>query len=442
MIGEDKLLMTIQLTDLDDEEKKQEISDWAVLTRLLIQPTFIRSFTQQADPYNLRKLQGKIMLASVRDESWLVVGNDENECSFRLEGNQLLIKNVLAISVFKENQFLIRDFIQKKMIAHGVFAYMRAYSEFIYHNTKQIPQRLLFETMDEIERLPKRKQKNGDVVVDCNQFPGYDLFYQGLCFTSCWEMYYSHYYHQIIPKPIFLDTQQVEKVKELDNEVIYIQLYRDPFNWQKTNNQLFQSYFRDQLGFDHLAWDNGVGLLKPPFVEYIYTDHTIQSVQYQNAQMQPVPKKNASFFVTKSYDIQGGNYKERRVRGTLNAQAYFPWVDENRARMMCYKIIDPTVALDNGIEAYCYYIREYLEVEVTDEKYQDYLLSLRIYVPSEALPDLPLKEIKHRLSDIAFKRIKKKRRSVQFDVKKGEKHLRVQFLDYRELEQLITLQKI
>lgn len=110
--------------------------------------------------------------------------------------------------------------------------------------------------------------------------------------------------------------------------------------------------------------------------------------------------------------------------------------------MMCYKIIDPTVALDNGIEAYCYYIREYLEVEVTDEKYQDYLLSLRIYVPSEALPDLPLKEIKHRLSDIAFKRIKKKQRSVQFDVKKGEKHLRVQFLDYRELEQLITLQKI
>ncbi|MFR8906139.1 MAG: hypothetical protein ACLVHG_02155, partial [Enterococcus faecium] len=86
--------------------------------------------------------------------------------------------------------------------------------------------------------------------------------------------------------------------------------------------------------------------------------------------------------------------------------------------------------------------REYLEVEVTDEKYQDYLLSLRICVPSEALPDLPLKEIKHRLSDIAFKRIKKKRRSVQFDVKKGEKHLRVQFLDYRELEQLITLQKI
>lgn len=112
-------------------------------------------------------------------------------------------------------------------------------------------------------------------------------------------------------------------------------------------------------------------------------------------------------FCNKSYDIQQGDYKERRVRGTLNAQAYFPWVDENRSRMMCYKVIDPTVALDNGIEAYCYYIREYLEVEVTDEKYQEYLLSLRIYVPSESLSELPLKEIKHRLSDVTFKRIKK-----------------------------------
>ena len=47
------------------------------------------------------------------------------------------------------------------------------------------------------------------------------------------------------------------------------------------------------------------------------------------------------------------------------------------------------------------------------------------------LSELPLKEIKHRLSDVTFKRIKKKRRSIQFDVKKGEQHLRVQFLDYR-----------
>ena len=38
MIGEDKLLMTIQLTNLDDEEKKQEISqDYSTLRNELAQ---------------------------------------------------------------------------------------------------------------------------------------------------------------------------------------------------------------------------------------------------------------------------------------------------------------------------------------------------------------------------------------------------------------------
>ena len=106
------------------------------------------------------------------------------------------------------------------MIAHGVFAYMRAYSEFIYHNTKEITQRLLFETMDEIERLPKMKQKNGDVVVDCNQFPGYDLFYQGLCFYLMLGNVLQSLLPSDYPKTDFSRYTTSRKVKELDNEVI------------------------------------------------------------------------------------------------------------------------------------------------------------------------------------------------------------------------------
>ena len=71
------------------------------------------------------------MLASVRDESWLVVGNDENECSFRLEDNQLLIK-MYCLSLFSKKSNFDSRLHSEKMIAHGVFAYMRAYSEFIY----------------------------------------------------------------------------------------------------------------------------------------------------------------------------------------------------------------------------------------------------------------------------------------------------------------------
>ncbi|WP_165006230.1 MULTISPECIES: hypothetical protein [unclassified Enterococcus] len=441
MIREDKLLMTMQLTGLTDLEKEKELNDWAFLARLLIQPTFFRSFYHVVEEFDLKKFQEALMVACESDTGWLVIGNADSECSFQVENQQLMIKNILAISVFEENQFLIRDYIKNKMAVHGVFAYMRAYSEFLYHNTKEIDQRLLFERPEETKKLPKMKETGGRIVIDCNQFSGYDLFYEGLCFTSCWEMYYSSYYYQVIPKPIILDVQQVEYVKELENDVVCVQLYRDPFNWRNAANQSFQAYYRDQLGFDHLAWDNGVGLLKAPFVEYAYTDQNIQSVQYQNEQMQPVAKKKASFFVTRSYDVKQQQYRERRVKGTLNAQAYFPWVDENRAQMMCYKVLDPTIAVDKGIEAYCYYIREYLEVEVEDEKYQDYLVSLRIYIPTEALAQLPLNEIRQRLSDVKFKHFRRKRGNIRFDVKKGDNHLRVEFLDYQKLEQLMTIQK-
>ncbi len=60
-------------------------------------------------------------------------------------------------------------------------------------------------------------------------------------------MYYSRYYHQIIPKPIFLDIQQVEKVKERKRSHMYPALSR-PFNWQKPNNQMFQPILGTSLG--------------------------------------------------------------------------------------------------------------------------------------------------------------------------------------------------
>lgn len=441
MFGEEKLLMTIQMNHLEERDKIQEITDWGILIRLLIQPTFFRPFHEATESFHLKKFQLALELAVENEQIFFVVGNEENECSFHYENQQLLIKNVIDKQVFNEKEALIHDYLRMKMATHGVFAYLRAYSEFLAHNTKEIERRTLFETQEEIGSLPKMKGQEGEVIVDCNHFAGYDLFYRGLCLTSCWEMYYSAAYFKVIPKPIFLDVQQVENITELENQVLKIQLYKNPFNWRKKENLRFQAYYRDQLGFDHLAWDNGVGLLKEPFIEYAYTDRVIQSVQYQNQNMQPVPKKAATFFVTRSYDIEQNQYRERRVKGALNAQAYFPWVDENRAQMMCYKMIDPTVAMDEGIQAYCYYIREYLEVEVQDEKYQDYQVVLRLYVPPEALANLPIAEMKQQLTDIQISRQKKKKGTIFFDLKKGDNHLRVVFLDYRKLEALTTIQR-
>lgn len=438
---ENKLLMTIQLTELNQFEKKNQIEDWLAFIRLLITPSYFQSSHQGMRPFELKRFHQVLLQEGPLDFGWFIIGNDGNEFSIHFDGKEIVMKNIFQKQLMDKHAAVIRDYIRTKMFQHGVFAYLRPYDEFVYNNTTDIDERLLIETKEEIRLLPKIKRADGEIIVDCNQFSGYDLSYQGLCFTSCWEMYYSSYYYRVIPKQIFLDVQQVEWVKEYESQVVAVQLYRDPFNWKAEVNQQFQAYYRDQLGFDHLAWDNGVGLLKTPFIEYAYTDKSVQSVQYQNRMMQPATKKKATFFVTRNYNFEKDEYKEKRIKGALNTQAYFPWVDEQRAQMMSYKVIDPSITLDNGIQAYCYYIREYLKVAVEDEKYQEYLLILRLYVPSDILKKVPLDEIREELSDIKFKRFRKRRGRLAFDVKKDIHHLRVEILDYPKLEQLATAQK-
>ncbi|OJG82775.1 hypothetical protein RV14_GL002067 [Enterococcus ratti] len=440
-MGCDKLMMNIQLTNVSRSQIKKEINDWLVFIRIIFEPSFFQSSHQIKQPFDWQTFSREAIKECYFLSGNLSVGDDYNECNIYFKDQQLLIKNILKKESFFLNESVIRDYVKIKMEKNGIFAYIRAYDEFIYHNTKEINERFTFETAEEIERLPKMKGLSNKIVIDCNQFPGYDLFYEGMCFTSCWEMYYSSHYYQMIPKQMFLEVQQVEYIKEYQNEVIEIQLYRDPFKWQEAVNLHFQVYYRDQLGFDHLAWDNGVGVLKAPFVEYAYTNCGIQSVQYQNEYMQPTQKKLAVFFVTRNYHAEKNECCEKRVKGRLNAQAYFPLKDEERAQMMFCKAIDPRISLDNGIEAYCYYIREYLEISVEDEQYKEYLAVLRLYVPAENVRRVPLNEIRKRLPDIKFKRFRKRRKFFSFDVKKGENHLRVEFYNDPRLNKFETLQK-
>ena len=433
--------MMLQLTELNQFEKKNQIEDWLAFIRMLITPAYFQSSHRGMRSFELKEFQQVLLQESFLEFGWIFIGNDENEFSVHFDGQELVMKNIFEKSLMDKSASVIRDYIRTRMFQYGVVAYLRSYDEFVYNNTTNIDERLLIETQEEIRFLPKIKRADGEIIIDCNQFSGYDLSYQGLCFTSCWEMYYSPYYYRVIPKQVFLDVQQVEWVKEYENQVVGIQLYCDPFNWKAKVNQQFQTYYRDQLGFDHLVWDNGVGVLKTPFIEYAYTDKSVQSVQYQNRLMQPAPKNKATFFVTKSYNFEKDEYKEKRMKGALDTQAYFPWLDEQCAQMMIYKVIDPSVTLDNGVGAYCYYIREYLEITVEDEKYQEYLLILRFYIPSDILKRVPLKEIREKLSDIKFKRLRKRRDRLTFDVKKDIHHLRVEILDYPKLEQLATAQK-
>lgn len=129
-------------------------------------------------------------------------------------------------------------------------------------------------------------------------------------------------------------------------------------------------------------------------------------------------------------------YQEKRVKGVLNARAYFPWVDNQGMKMMNYLVLNPEYSLDDGLAAYEFYIRNYLEIEVDDEKYPEFMVILNIYIPDEYVRKVPFDTLKQNMRDIKFSRLKKRKQKVFFDLKKGKNHLRVNFVNFSSLEKL------
>ncbi|KAF1298624.1 hypothetical protein BAU15_10885 [Enterococcus sp. JM4C] len=441
MKEEQQIYGMLRVDVAEQKEAVRAAEDWLSLVRIFIEPTYFKVEEDIPESFDLAKVKKLIKeLGDVSEVTWLI-GDEENELSFSYFKGRILEKYLLSKSVFQVNQSLLKDYLLRKMTTYsGVMAYLRDFAEYRYNNISAIDERLLFETKEELEQLPMLRTLDGKKKIDCNQLAGYDIYSKGLCFTSCWQMYFGQPYYTMIPKQIFQEVQQIEYVKEHQNQVLEIQLYKDPFNWRHESNLKFQRLFRDQMGFDSLAWDNGVGLLREPYIEYIYPKDFIHTVQYQNDSLQPTPKKTASHFITRSYDLVKGAYKEKRVKGALNAQAFFPWVDEAQSKMVAYRVIDPELTLDNGLAAYTYYIRDYLDIDVIDDKYPEYEAILRFYIPEKQMEQIPFDEIFKHFPDTKISQIKRKKGTISVELKKEKNHLRVLFLDYNQLNEFIEIQ--
>jgi hypothetical protein len=441
MIEKKQMYGMLRVDAATSKEIVQASEDWLSLVRILIQPSFIRIENEQPQPFDLHKIKNAISLLGEDSEVTWLVGNEIDEFSFSLFKGRILEKYLISDNLFWGNHELIKDYLLNKMTFYtGIISYLRSYSEYQYSNVANIKERQNFETEEEIKELPKLKTMSGEQKIDCNQFAGYDIFFKGLCLTSCWHIYFGSVYYSMIPKQIFKEIQQVEFVKEHENEVIEIQLFKNPYNWKHERNLGFQRLFRDQLGIDQLVWDNGTGLLREAYIEYVYPKNFIHTVQYQNDSLQPTRKKEASHFITRTYDLVHETYQEKRVKGALNAQAFFPWIDESQLKMVAYKVIDPELTLDSGLEAYSYYIRDYLEIDVIDDKYPEYEATLRFYIPQNQLTQIPFDQIFERFPDVKIGPVKQKKDAISVELKKEKNHLRVLFLAYEKLEELLGIQ--
>lgn len=428
-----KIYMVTQRVVSSLEELKQEILDWLSFSRILTTPESYRFGDDPFQSFDLLALTHRVQRLSKAEDLWMKVNGPDGEFQVHISKMTLHERTILDGNLFSAYRSIVENYCDTKMEKNGVYGYIRAFDEQLYSNVEVIGKRT-FENESEIKALPKRYNSKKEIIIDCNQLAGCDIFFKGLCLTSCWKMYYSSLYFKLIPKPIFLEVQQVDTIEELANQVVKITLFKDPFNWNVPANLKYQRLFRDQMGFDQLAWTNGTGVLRPPYIEYAFSQEMIQTVQYQSDYFQPVEKKSATYFVTRSYDYLQQKYVENRTKGILNAQAYFPWIDEKSRKMMNYRVLNPEMAIDGGLSAYEFYIRQFLEIEVLDQKYDHFVSVLRFYLPKEAMKEIPLEALWDKLVDMNISNLKQKELSTRFDLNKAKNHLRVVFLDYSNLE--------
>lgn len=430
-----KMYLVAKLTGFSNNELQQRALDWLSFVRILANPINYRIGKGDFLPFDFLTIKKQLASLDKTSELQMKINGEGTEFQIQITNNTLLEQAIIDSNNFLEQATVIEDYLDNRMKNFGIYGYIRSFDDYLSNNIEHLEKRL-FNTPSEIKELPKRYTKTQELIVDCNQLAGYDLYYKGLCFTACWKMYITPFYYSLIPKPIFAEVQKVHAVEELNEYVVKITLFKDPFRWDLPANLADQRMLRDQLGFDQLAWSNGVGVLREPFIEFAYVGDVIQTVQYQNHFYQPVAKKKATYFVTRGYDIIQKNYTEHRTKGTLNAQAYFPWIDERSKKMMNYRVLDPNLALDKGISAYEFYIRQFLEIEIRDQNYDSFLSVLRFYLPKEALDNLPLEALQYQLDDVNILNLKKDADVTRFDLQKAKNHLRVIFMDYSHLEDL------
>jgi hypothetical protein len=89
--------------------------------------------------------------------------------------------------------------------------------------------------------------------VDVSANPGYRFEYPGMIVSSGWRMWFGNGALQLFGREHTLNFRDAEKVEELDNGVVFFQLYENPRDCELPENRRRQKSFRKWVKMDHLA---------------------------------------------------------------------------------------------------------------------------------------------------------------------------------------------
>lgn len=103
------------------------------------------------------------------------------------------------------------------------------------------------------ESLAKiRDPDTGQARIDISRNPGRRSLFPGMWLQAAWRMWFGGEAFRYLPKARLLDFAEAVEVRELENGVVFIQLFDDPFEASSAANRERQAAFREWVGMDEL----------------------------------------------------------------------------------------------------------------------------------------------------------------------------------------------
>jgi hypothetical protein len=103
-----------------------------------------------------------------------------------------------------------------------------------------------------IKPLKTFRNEFGDLQVDVSQNPGKRKLVRGMWLMSCWRMWFGKNFYSVVPKERLSSFPSAHAIQQLENDVVLIELYEDPFKADDRRNRSVQKAFQEWVEMDRL----------------------------------------------------------------------------------------------------------------------------------------------------------------------------------------------
>lgn len=95
----------------------------------------------------------------------------------------------------------------------------------------------------------------GDTIVDISQNPGRRKLVKKMWLMASWKMWFGENFYSIVGKERLQLFPKASSIKNLESNVISVELYPDPFEAARPENRAIQKAFREWINMDQLEKD-------------------------------------------------------------------------------------------------------------------------------------------------------------------------------------------